>query len=50
MQGYCVKCKKKQDMNGVKEKKAKNGRWMASGTCSKCGCKMTKFLSAPTAK
>lgn len=42
--GYCVRCKKKQEMSKVKITKAKNGRRMAKGLCIKCFCKMCKFL------
>ncbi len=44
-EGYCVKCRKKQQIkNGVVEKTAK-GRPMARGSCPVCGTKVTRFLS-----
>jgi hypothetical protein len=44
-QAYCLKCKKQQDVKDPKDKKTKNGRSMVSGTCSKCGTKVNKFVS-----
>ncbi len=44
--GYCVKCKKMQDMNSAKKVKSKNGRFMLKGICGKCGTKMNKFISS----
>ena len=48
MEGYCVKCKKKQEMKNVKEvtMKGKGGskRRAARGNCSVCDCKMYKIL------
>ena len=43
-QGYCVKCKKKRDMEGAKEVKMKGGRRAMQGTCSNCGTKMFRIL------
>ena len=47
-QGYCVKCKKKQEMSEAKEitMKGKGGveRKAITGTCPKCGTKMFKIL------
>ena len=42
-QGYCVKCKKKVDIQGAKESKTKKGIKIAKGKCPKCGttvCRM----------
>jgi len=48
MEGYCVKCKKKQEMSGEKEvaMKGKGGvkRRAMTGTCPKCGTKMFRIL------
>jgi len=43
VQGYCVKCKAKRDMDDPKEIKMKNGRPAVTGTCPKCGTKMFKI-------
>lgn len=43
VKGYCVKCKKKQTMEGAKAVKLKNGRPAATGTCPKCGTKMFRI-------
>ncbi len=45
MEGFCVMCKCKQQMEQVKEKKTSNGRRMMSGLCSKCGTKMNVFIA-----
>lgn len=44
MEGYCVKCKDKKEMNNMSETTTSNGRRMAQGVCPSCGTKMTKFL------
>jgi len=48
MQAYCVKCKKKKNMEKEKEViiKGKGGvqRRAATGFCPDCGTKMFKFL------
>jgi len=48
--GYCVKCKKKQEIQGAKEvpMKGKGGvkRRALTGTCPKCGTKMFRILGA----
>jgi len=45
---YCVKCKKKQEMQDAKEitMKGKGGtkRSAMTGTCPKCGTKMFRIL------
>jgi Zn finger protein HypA/HybF involved in hydrogenase expression len=47
-QGYCVKCKKKQEMAGAKEivMKGKGGvkRKAMTGSCPKCGTKMFRIM------
>ncbi len=42
--GYCMKCKKKRKMAGVKKTTMKNGNKMAKGKCEKCECGMCKIL------
>ncbi len=41
MQGYCLKCREKREMNDAKEVTLKNGRPAMQGTCSVCGTKIT---------
>ena len=41
--GYCVKCKKKQEMNDSKAVTLKNGRKATKGICPACGTKMFKI-------
>ena len=43
VQGYCVKCKAKQEMNDPKQITMKNGRPAVTGTCPVCGTKMFKI-------
>jgi hypothetical protein len=43
MEGYCVKCKKKQEMDGAKEVTMKNGRKAMKGKCPSCGTGMFKI-------
>ena len=43
VQGYCVKCKKKQTIEDAKEVKLKNGKPAVSGKCPKCGTKMFRI-------
>uniref|UniRef100_A0A6M3IUF0 DUF5679 domain-containing protein n=1 Tax=viral metagenome TaxID=1070528 RepID=A0A6M3IUF0_9ZZZZ len=43
-EGYCVKCKKKREMEKVKVVVSANGMNMAKGSCIKCGCKMCKII------
>jgi len=49
-EAYCVKCKKKQEMNSEKEVsfKAKGGkkRNAMSGICPVCGTKMFRILAS----
>ncbi len=48
MEGYCVKCKQKQEMADTKEvtMKGKGGkvRMAMSGKCPKCGTKMFRIM------
>ncbi len=44
MEGYCVKCKAKKEMNDAKEQIMKNGRKAMKGKCDTCGTSMFKIL------
>ncbi len=46
MKGLCVKCKQQTEIAKPLLKTMKNGRKAISGECSKCGCKMFKFVKA----
>lgn len=50
MQGYCVKCKDKQDIKDGKEVTNKKGTLMLKGVCPKCGTTMVRFLPKEPAK
>ena len=41
--GYCVKCKKKQEMKTPKAVILKNKRKATKGECPECGTKMFKI-------
>ena len=41
--GYCVKCKKKTEMDKPQAVTLKNGRKATKGVCPKCGTKMFKI-------
>jgi hypothetical protein len=43
VEGYCLKCKKKTQMNDTREVVMKNGRKAMKGVC-KCGTNMFKIL------
>jgi len=43
-QGYCVKCKAKQEIQGASEVVLKNGRRALKGKCPSCGTGMFKIL------
>ncbi|MBL7100654.1 MAG: hypothetical protein ISS23_01725 [Nanoarchaeota archaeon] len=43
IEGYCMKCKKKQVMKDPKNTPLKNGRDAVSGTCAVCGTKLFKI-------
>lgn len=43
-EGYCVKCKKKQEMSESKEVAMKNGRRAVKGKCPVCETGMYKIL------
>ncbi len=44
--GYCVKCRKKQEIKDPKEVTLKSGRPAIKGTCPKCGTKMFRIGKA----
>lgn len=44
MDGYCVKCKAKQEMQGAAEVTMKNGKKAMKGTCPSCGTGMFKIM------
>lgn len=41
--GWCMKCKKKQEINEAKEIVMKNGRPAVEGKCAVCSTKMFKI-------
>lgn len=41
--GYCVKCKKKQEIQKPQKVKLKNGKPATKGTCPKCSTKMFRI-------
>ena len=43
MEGYCVKCKSKREMQNERKVTMKNGRPATQGTCGVCGTKMFKI-------
>lgn len=43
MEGYCVKCKKKQEIEGAKEVTMKNGKKAMKGKCPACGTGMFRI-------
>ncbi len=45
-QGYCVKCRKKQDMQNPQQITMKNGKPATTGTCPSCGTKMFRIGKA----
>ena len=51
MQGYCVRCRAKQEMLSATRTLMKNGRRAMVGTCACCGTKMSvagKWDDEPT--
>ena len=46
MEAYCVKCKKKVEMQNPTDAVTKNGRKMKKGICPICGTKVNKFVSS----
>ncbi len=49
VQGYCVKCKAKREMKNPVIVKTSRGGFMAQGTCSHCGTKMSAMMSEENA-
>ncbi len=45
MEGYCVKCKSKKEIQDAKEVTMKNKRKAVKGKCSSCGTGMYRILS-----
>ncbi len=45
-QAYCMKCKKKVDVNDAKQITLKNGQPAVQGTCAGCGTKVFKMGKA----
>ena len=45
-EGYCVKCRKKQEMQNAQAITMKNGKPAMTGTCPSCGTKMFKIGAA----
>jgi len=43
MEGYCVKCKSKREIQNEKKVTMKNGRPSTQGICGTCGTKMFKI-------
>jgi uncharacterized Zn finger protein (UPF0148 family) len=54
VEGYCVKCKAKKEINDAVEEVMKNGRKAIKGKCPTCGTVMFKILggkaTAPASK
>ncbi len=46
MQGYCLKCKAKREMNNAKPVTLKNGRMATQGSCPVCRAKMSRVGKA----
>jgi len=43
MEGYCVKCRKKNEIKDAKTVTMKNGTPATQGTCPTCGTKMFRI-------
>ncbi len=43
MQAYCMKCRKKKEMNNPKSVKMKNGKPATQGVCPTCGTKLFRI-------
>jgi len=48
-EGYCVKCKARQEIAGAMEETMKNGRKAIKGRCPTCGVVMFKILGGKSA-
>jgi Domain of unknown function (DUF5679) len=44
MEGYCVKCKEKREIQDANEVTMKNGRKAMKGKCGTCGTGMFRIL------
>ena len=44
MEGYCVKCKSKKEIQNATQITMKNGRKAMKGTCPTCGTGMFRIL------
>ena len=44
MEGYCVKCKEKREIQDAAEVTMKNGRKAMKGKCGTCGTGMFRIL------
>lgn len=44
VEGYCVKCKKKQEMFQPEECESKNGMIMMKGSCPVCSTTMCRIV------
>jgi hypothetical protein len=49
-EGYCVKCRKKQQIKNGEVARTEKGRPLAKGACPVCGTKVTRFLSEKDVK
>jgi hypothetical protein len=49
VEGYCVKCKKKSQMNSPTVLKTSRGGFMCQGVCTSCGTKMSAMMSEDNA-
>ena len=47
VEGYCVKCRKKVEIQNPKEKLTKKGTKFAQGTCPNCGTKVNRMGGIP---
>ncbi len=45
-EGYCIKCRKKQQIKGGVVEESANGRRIAKGVCPSCGTKVNRFLAS----
>ena len=43
MQAYCMKCRKKVEIQNAKQIKMKNGKPATQGVCPKCGTKVFRI-------
>jgi hypothetical protein len=46
MEGYCLKCRTKREMQNAQKVTLKNGRPATQGTCPVCGTKITRIGKA----